>query len=363
MDAAHRFLSSVDAARRSYSVSSSSSSSYASSSYASASPSQQRRSASSSSSASALAFSAHAPAGRGPESPFAKFLIGGAVTITFELCGGHFVEMLKIVKQTSNDSYFTIARKLTSKGVAGTLDGFFPWGFTQAVAKGSVFSWGQAASMKAMHDYPGVSKETKTIASGGAGGFVQGVAMSPLLLLKTRVMTDPAFRNSGGLVATAVASARVGARVVATEGPQALFKGVGVFSAKRALDWTTRYLFVVMVENALKEYNVSGGGAAKLSDGQVVFSALAGGSISALSTIPMDVLVAAKQSAAGAGKAVSVMETFTSHGGVMGGIAFATKGLVARCVHVGLTTLMMKTMTTVVYDLLYPEPAKPAASH
>lgn len=34
-----------------------------------------------------VAYSSHAPAGRGPESPVAKFLIGGLVTIVFELSG------------------------------------------------------------------------------------------------------------------------------------------------------------------------------------------------------------------------------------------------------------------------------------
>ena len=293
----------------------------------------------------AVAFSAHAPS-RG-ESPLAKFVIGGLVTIVFETSGGHFIELLKISKQTSNESYFAIARKVTStKGLAGTLDGFFPWGFLQSLAKGSVFAWGQAASMQLMHDVPGASKETKTVLSGGAGGFVQGVAMSPLLLLKTRVMTDPAFRNSGGIVATAVASARVGGRLVATEGPAALFKGVGVFSLKRALDWTTRYLFVVMVEEALRARKPVSPGAktAKLSDGEVVFSALAGGSLSALSTIPMDVMVAAKQGAGSAGKKVGILETFQSQikaGGLVGTLGFATRGLGARVVHVALTTLMM----------------------
>ena len=33
------------------------------------------------------AHSAHAPAGRGPESPVAKFLIGGLVTVLFEMSG------------------------------------------------------------------------------------------------------------------------------------------------------------------------------------------------------------------------------------------------------------------------------------
>ncbi len=41
-----------------------------------------------------LAFSAHAPPpGKGPESPVAKFMIGGLVTIIFELSGGHFMEV------------------------------------------------------------------------------------------------------------------------------------------------------------------------------------------------------------------------------------------------------------------------------
>ena len=89
------------------------------------------------------------------------------------------------------------------------MDGFIPWGMAQAVAKGAVFSWGQAACAKALHGTTGLSKETKTVITGGVGGFVQGIVMSPLLLLKTRVMTDPVFRTSGGLMATAVASAKV----------------------------------------------------------------------------------------------------------------------------------------------------------
>ena len=138
-------------------------------------------------------------------------------------------------------SYLTIIKRVTGKkGIAGTLDGFFPWGMAQAVAKGAVFSYGQAACAKALHGTEGLTKETKTVISGGVGGLVQGIVMSPLLLLKTRVMTDPAFRASGGVVATAIASAKVGGRLIATEGPQVLFKGVSIFAFKRAADWSTR---------------------------------------------------------------------------------------------------------------------------
>lgn len=106
--------------------------------------------------------------------------------------------------------YWQITKRITAtKGIAGTLDGFVPWGMLQAVAKGAVFSWGQAQSASLLHESTFLTKEQKTVASGGMGGFVQGIVLSPLLLLKTRVMTDPAFRNSGGLLETAAASFKV----------------------------------------------------------------------------------------------------------------------------------------------------------
>ena len=186
------------------------------------------------------------------------------------------------------------------------------------------------------------------------GGFVQGIVLSPLLLLKTRVMTDPSFRGEGGLFATAAASAAVGARIIRAEGAGALMKGAGIFSAKRAADWTTRFLFVVMVEEAMRDAP-----GAKLSDGQLVLASLTGGALSALSTIPMDVVVAIKQSPALAGKTVSLVETFREQiaaGGVGGTLRFATKGLAARVFHVALTTLAMKTISSKVYDVIYPPP-------
>lgn len=245
-----------------------------------------------------------------------------------------------------------IKRVTAAKGLAGTLDGFFPWGFLQALAKGSVFSWGQAQAATMLHGVEGISKDTKTVMTGGMGGLVQGVVMSPLLLLKTRVMTDPVFRTTGGVLATAAASARVGGRIMASEGPAALMKGVTVFSFKRAADWTTRYLFVVMVEDAMRTTP-----GAKLTDGQQAAASLMGGSLSAFSTIPLDVLVATKQQAGSAGKNVGVLQTFKDQiaaGGVGGSLKFATRGLMARVAHVSLTTLMMKTITSWVYDVLYP---------
>lgn len=52
----------------------------------------------------------------------------------------------------------------------------------------------------------------ETVAGGIGGGF-QGLVLSPTLLLKTRVMTDPIFRKNMGMLETSVQSARVGIKV------------------------------------------------------------------------------------------------------------------------------------------------------
>lgn len=146
------------------------------------------------------------------ESPFAKLIIGGVVTVTFEaLAGGHFLEFLKVAKQTSPDeSYAQIARRITAeKGIAGTLDGFVPWGALQCITKGAVFSFGQATAMQFLYGNTFLNPSLTMVLTGGIGGFIQGIAMSPMLLLKTRVMTDPAFRKSGGWWDTTVSSAKV----------------------------------------------------------------------------------------------------------------------------------------------------------
>jgi hypothetical protein len=75
----------------------------------------------------------------------------------------------------------------------------------------------------------------------------------------------------------------------------------------------------------------------KLSNTQEALASIAGGALSALSTIPMDVMVAMKQASTSAGKKVGVMETFRAQlaaGGVGPTLAFATRGLTARVAHV-----------------------------
>lgn len=134
-----------------------------------------------------------------------------------------------------------LTREITSqKGLIGVLDGFFPWGTVQAVAKGAVFSWAHALSRSTIHplvESGRLNERVAEVIAGGIGGGFQGLVLSPTLLLKTRVMTDPIFRTNMSLTETTLNSLRVGMNVIRKEGTAALMKGSMVFSAKRVADW------------------------------------------------------------------------------------------------------------------------------
>lgn len=216
-----------------------------------------------------------------------------------------------------------------------------------------------------------------TTLAGGVAGCVQGYALSPMLLLKTRIMTDPAFREGGALWQTTMASVRVGVGVVQNEGAETLMKGSNVFALKRFFDWSTRYFFsdtfeLFMVRfGAVTPTSTSGNGDSKcssccsnissndrriLSQKWKILASLLGGMASVILTLPLDVIVAKSQDAKKAGVNVSAWMIFIKdyeQGGWAGLFDANVRGFEARVMHVCLTTVVMKTGTGMLYDYLY----------
>lgn len=188
------------------------------------------------------------------------------------------------------------------------------------------------------------------VIAGGIGGGFQGLVLSPLLLLKTRVMTDPVFQGNIGFMETCAASSRVGMNVIRNEGVPALMKGSIMFSTKRVFDWSTRFLFAEWFEYLIQSRHPN----EKLSTTEKAWCSLLGGAASTFTTIPMDVMVAQIQQASKAGENVSALDSFRAQlreGGVSGLLSFSTRGLIARMAHVSLTTLVMKTGTQYAYEV------------
>lgn len=291
------------------------------------------------------------------ERPGLKLVIGAGVTLTYEFALGHYLEFVKIMKQTKpGHSYLALTKEMVhSKGIIGIWDGFFPWGAIQGLAKGSVFAWGHAFSRQGLQrfvDQDQLSKGVAEVVSGGMGGGVQGLVLSPTLLLKTRVMTDPVFRQQMTPVETCKKSMQVGMKVIRDEGVAALMKGSVVFSMKRVADWSTRFFFSVGVEEVVFKKDQPD---YRLTTSEKMASSLLGGVLSTLFTIPIDVMVAQIQQASKAGSKVSVIDTFRDEfqrGGFKHVAGFATNGFIARVAHVCFTTMIMKTATSVIYEAL-----------
>lgn len=255
-------------------------------------------------------------------------------------------------------TYLDVLRLIThEKGIAGIYDGFVPWGVVQAVSKGGVFglAYSMASSLLLPLAQEGkISKQLALTLAGGIGGGFQGYVLSPTLLLKTRVMTNPIFRESMHLWRTTLLSFLVGLDVVASEGIGALMKGSNLFAIKRVFDWATRYYFSDIVSSVM----IARKGGAQLTAGEKMTADLLGGLGSTLATLPLDVLVAKTQDVKKAGVSVSAWTMFQEElkeRGWRGLTNVYMSGFTVRLAHVCCTTVVMKTGTGVVYDALFKE--------
>lgn len=287
-----------------------------------------------------------------------RLAVAALVTLIFEGMIGHILEFLKIVMQTSEValSYAEVIKRITAeKGITGLWDGFCPWGIVQAVSKGAVFGLAHATAMGMLVPLAEEGKipmQAALTLAGGIGGGFQGYVLSPTLLLKTRVMTNPVFRENISVFRTTWLSFLIGFEVVKTEGIMTLMKGANVFATKRVFDWASRYFFADLFEDLFFALN----GGLALSLAQKSLASILGGVASTCVTLPLDVLVAKTQDAKKAGVKVSAVTLFRDElrEKGWGGLRNAyMRGFEARLLHVCLTTVVIKTGTPVVYDALF----------
>lgn len=287
-----------------------------------------------------------------------RLYVSALCTLLFEGSMGHILEFLKIVMQTSTTktSYGAKIKEITQdKGIGGLWDGFIPWGIVQAISKGAVFGLAHATAGKILMPLAEKGTIPTTLAltlAGGIGGGIQGYVLSPILLLKTRVMTNPVFRERLSIWKTSALSAIVGFDVVRTEGALSLMKGANIFAMKRVFDWASRYYFAELIEAVIG--HLRGGKALSLAEKSL--SSFLGGVLSTCLTLPLDVLVSKSQDAKNAGVKVSAITLFSDELKEKGwsGLAEAyLSGFTARLLHVCLTVVVMKTLAPVVYDILF----------
>jgi hypothetical protein len=287
-----------------------------------------------------------------------KRLINSAiVTLLFEGCCGHILEFFKIVMQTSppGTTYVSVFKDITSqKGVSGLWDGFIPWGVLQAVLKGGVFGLAYEAAeniLKPLAQEGKIPMKLAMTLSGGIAGGLQGFVLSPTLLMKTRVMTNEVFRESMSLWQTTWKSMVIGGDIIKKEGLGSLMKGANTFATKRVFDWASRFYFADLFEALFIRLKGS-----SLSLGEKSVASFLGGVASTVLTLPLDVLVAKTQDAKKAGVKVSAWKLFTDELHKEGWVGLRNnymKGFEARLLHVCLTTVVIKTMSPIIFNIIF----------
>jgi len=278
--------------------------------------------------------------GTGRKAEVEKLVIGPLMVLGEMTTGGHYMEMVKIIKQATNQSYAKIVRDLwKNEGFLGFYKGFAPWGALQMV-KGIPVLFIQAESDHRLKK-AGMSNRTSETLAGFFGGVGQGIFLTPTQRLKTIVMTDPKYSgpNAPKTMSAALRSASsVIVDIVKSDGIGSLFKGLGPMMGKRGFDWGLRFYGVA----AAKNYFQGGDPKKNLTGFEKLLTGVFGGAVSTL-TMPFDSWVSNCQKANKAGDkkgAVAVAKEMFATGGYQ---AFV-RGWVMRLLHASYHTVWMTTL-------------------
>lgn len=282
------------------------------------------------------------------QKPVRKALITGVSVVAEMLTGGLFMENVKIEKQRTNMPYPGIMRTWLRQGLSGFWLGFWPWGFTLAMTKGSVVGYSRAYFITKFEGF--MSKRSADICSGFAAGMVQGVFMSPILLARTRVnqsMTERATAAGGqlksGFFAEMSRSMTIMNKAVKEEGAQVIVKGMPTMVLKRAMDWGSRFILMRMWREALRDRK--GGG--DLNDLEKLTAAFFGGACSVCVTQPIDRMMPILQQAGASGEGILA---FTKRSIKEQGITTMQRGAMMRIVHCGWHTAFAIFVSNKIYD-------------
>jgi len=256
------------------------------------------------------------------------------------------MENVKMEKQRTSAPYPQIMGRILRQGLAGYWAGFWPWGFVLGVSKGTVLGGSRAVLLDLFEHKLHMSKAHADLASGFGAGAVQGIAMSPILLARTRVNQSLAERAAAasaaggriqtGLWAEMVMSTKVLNAAIHQEGVGVLGKGMPAMVVKRAFDWGTRFIFINMFRDWYgQSQGLPAGTVRKGSALEELTISFLGGAASCAVTMPIDRMMPILQQASGDKQGVLA---FLSQKMKAEGVGTLQRGFLMRACHTGYHT-------------------------
>jgi hypothetical protein len=295
------------------------------------------------------------PSGQG-QNPLLKSVATGSAVMLEMLSGGLFYENVKMEKQRTSLPYPQICSRMLRQGLAGFWAGFWPWGCFLGVTKGSVIGGSRAFLLDLFENTFHMSKSSADLWSGFGAGAVQGIAMSPILLARTRVnqsLVERAATAQGGkintgFVAEMLYSMKILNQSIREDGIRVLGKGMPTMVLKRSLDWGTRFIFIKLFTERYRDYKFAGRQPGKLNDLESLAISFSGGAASCAATMPLDRIMPILQQAS---KSNESIVAFMRRKLAEEGLATMQRGFLFRALHTGYHTTFAIFVADKIYNL------------
>ena len=270
---------------------------------------------------------------------FEKILIGPLTVLGEMITGGHYIESLKILKQSTNKTYANLIKGLWKEHkFRGVYLGFYPWGFSQII-KGLPVLFVQAETQNYFSKNTTINKDNIVLLSGMCGGISQGIFITPTQRLKTIVMTYP--RTDG----RNLTSIEIIKETYMRGGLRTFYSGLLPMIIRRGFDWALRFQGYHLIENRIKTYKD------KLTILDKVSCGIGGGALATITT-PVDVCVSESQKYSNRGKSLyNVISGIYNNYGIKGFV----RGWGIRVVHSCYHTVWVCGMGSIIFSYIRNE--------
>jgi len=268
---------------------------------------------------------------------YEKLFIGPSMVFAEHMCGGYFMENIKIKKQATGNPYPQIVRNMVKPGVFSTYQGYLKYGLPQTL-KGFPVLFTQYGVEKMIENSDtelANNNKAKKLISGMVGGKAQALFITPLQRCRSIIVTS----NSSNPVKSV-------SEVIKREGLSTVMKGWQPTMMKRSMDWGVRFYAKGVAEDYFLSRKAPGN--LSLTTGEKLASGMAAG-LTGIVTIPFDTMVAMSQQykEKKEGTFEIIKKNFKQHG-----TKIFTRGLTARLLHSSWHTMFMMGVGDIVFSMI-----------
>tara|TARA_Y100001970_G_C14152183_1_gene813365 strand:- start:385 stop:1308 length:924 start_codon:yes stop_codon:yes gene_type:complete len=255
---------------------------------------------------------------------YEKVFIGPLTILGEMVFGGHYIETLKIMKQSSKSTYPSIMKSIWSTyKMKGFYLGFWPWSFIQTT-KGLPVLFVQAETKHMFQTTTSLSSSQSQLLSGIIGGMSQGVFVTPTQRMKTIVMTKTQTKKSVEEIRRQ-SSFHLIKKMYHKEGLRTFFTGLTPMMMRRGIDWGIRFYCFQWIQDTILTYknrnrnknknnsnqDIQNKNYSKLNFFDTIISSIGAGFCATITT-PIDTCIAESQKYSHSGKKKSLL-TLVNH--------------------------------------------------